>query len=187
MAKARWAFTTPNAEKACLFRKRSLTKRKERFFKTPFLLMPKETGFFIPKENHKGEIPFDPPAYLHRLFRMRSLGTADRSAIERYCHSGLFLLVTKREHRPDMTAVRPTFRRKRRCIVLGGRNGDESTHIQPPSRGSRVRPANHPVNGSPPARTAQRAVEGVFRALMFGFTLNSFSQKPLRVFCQLPQ
>ena len=41
-------------------------------FKTPFLLMPKETGFWMPKENHKGEIPFDPPAHNDCLFRMRS-------------------------------------------------------------------------------------------------------------------
>ena len=113
LAKAQWAFATPSAEKACLFRKRSMTKRKERFFKTPFLLMPKETGFWMPKENHKGEIPFDPPAHNNHLFRMRSEGTTDRSANKWYCHSGLFLLVTKREHRPRMTAVRPTLRRKK--------------------------------------------------------------------------
>ena len=83
--------------------------------------MSKEMGFWMPKENHKGESPFDPPAYIHRLFRMRSKGTTNRFANEWYCHSGFFLLVTEREHRPHMTAVRPTLRRKKTVYCAVGK------------------------------------------------------------------
>ncbi len=60
-----------NAERGrCLSSSESVARHEEKnvFLKTPFLLMPKETGFWMPKEKHKGESPFDPPRTIIACF-----------------------------------------------------------------------------------------------------------------------
>ena len=100
----------------------------------PRFFHEKEMGFCIPKEITRG-VPLDPQTHMYRLFRMRSEGTADRSAIEWYCHSGFFLLVTKRAHQPHMTAVRPTFRRKKTLYCAGRKKWGNARTFRLPPRG----------------------------------------------------